>query len=43
MSDNIKSDQNISVIIRIKGNTQEDLKEKSSLIRVINNNSIILY
>ena len=40
MNDYSKSDQNISVIIRVKGNTLEDLKEKSSLIKVINKNSI---
>ena len=40
MNDNSKSDQNISVIIRVKGNTKEDLKEKSTLIKVVNNNSI---
>ena len=42
MGDNPKSDQNISVIIRVKGNTTEDMKEKSSLIKVINNNSILI-
>ena len=40
MKDNSKIDQNINVIIRIKGNTSEESKEKSSLIKVINNNSI---
>ena len=42
MSDKSKSDQSISVIIRIKGNTTEELKEKSSLLKVTNNNSIII-
>ena len=40
MSDNSNSGQNISVIIRIKGKTSEDLKNKSSSIKVINNNTI---
>ena len=42
MADNSKSDQNIRVIIRVKGNTLEDSREKSSYIKVINNNSIII-
>ena len=40
MYDNSNNDQNISVIIRIKGKTSEDLKYKLSSIKVINNNSI---
>ena len=40
MSDNSNSGQNISVIIRIKGKTSEDLKYKSSSIKVINNNTL---
>ena len=42
MTDNSKSDQNIRVIIRVKGHTLEDSREKSSHIKVINNNSIII-
>ena len=39
---NKKSEQNISVIIRVKGNISEDSKEKSSQLKIINNNSILI-
>lgn len=42
MCENSQTDESISVIIRIKGRTSDDLKEKSSSIKITNNNSILI-
>ena len=42
MNANSDNDQSISVIIRIKGKTPEELNEDSSLIKVKNNNKILI-
>ena len=42
MCDNSRGDESIRVIIRIKGKTSDDSKEKSSFLKVSSNNSILI-